>query len=125
MTVTFRVNPPERDEDGYLHDYEKTWICFTITVKKAPDAHAAADTLEFIEWHINEVAEIPCALLGCVKRVNGVHTDILTFDRDKDMTKHAQADEIRAVLDDAKAAYFKKTATAMSPFFLAATRKTA
>ncbi len=125
MTLRFRLNPLERDEYGNIHDYEKTWICFTVTVKKAPDARDAADAFEFVEWYLNEKSDIPCALLGCAECVNGVHTDIITFDRIRSKSKRVQTDELRAALDEAKAAYFRKMAAAIPPYILAATRKTA
>lgn len=51
MKISYNLAPLERDENGEIHDFEKTWVCFTMTVKKAQDERAAADALEFIEWY--------------------------------------------------------------------------
>lgn len=122
MNIGYRLNPLERDERGEILDFEKTWVCFTITVKKAPSEHAANDALEFLEWYLNYEANISCALLRCVKYENGVCTDILTFDRDKNMSKGAQVKELQNALKTAKTALYKDLSAAIPPFVLAATK---
>lgn len=125
MKISYKCNPLERDEYGHIHDFEKTWVCFTITVKKAEDERAAVGALEFIEWHLYYKADIRCALLRCVQENNGVFSDILTFDRDKSMRKAMQVRAIQNALREAKAALYADTAAAIPPHILAATRKTA
>jgi len=122
MKVRYRLNPPERDERGEIPDFEKTWVCFTISVEKAPGERAANDTLEFLEWYLNYEANISCALLRCVKCENGVYTDILTFDRDKRMRKQAQIRELQYAIKEAKASLYKDLAASIPPRILAATK---
>lgn len=122
MNIRYRLNPPERDERGEIPDFEKTWVCFTVSVKKAADERAANDALEFLEWYLNYKANISCALLHCVKCENGVHTDILTFDRDKRMRKQEQIQQLQYAIKEAKAALYKNLATSIPPRILAATK---
>lgn len=121
MNIRSRLNPPERDEYGEIPDFEKTWVCFTITVKKAPGERAANDALEFLEWYLNYKADISCALLHCVKCENGVYTDILTFDRDKSMKKQAQVRQLQSAIKEARTALYKDLAASIPPRILAAT----
>jgi len=122
MTASFRYNPSERDEYGYIPDYEKTWVCFTMTVKKAPDEQAAIDAMEFVEWYLYYESDMPCALEKYVKCENGVYTDILIFCRDKSMSKGTQVKELQNALKTAKSALYKDLFVAMPPFILAATK---
>ena len=125
MTVRFRRNPIERDDFGNVLDFEKTWVCFTMTVKNAPDERAATDAFDFIEWYLCEQADTPCALLRCAKCENGIYNDALTFERDKSMRKDVQYQVLKDLLREAKAAWYKELASAIPPFILAATRKSA
>lgn len=125
MTISFRRNPLEYDEYGYIPDYEKTWICFTMTIKKAPDEYAVNDAFDFMEWYMNEKAEMPCCLLGCLECAGGIHRDILSFERDKSKKRHVQYLELLHTLKEAKAKFYKEFAASIPPFILAATKKTA
>lgn len=125
MTIGFRRNPLERDEQGEIFDFERTWRCFTMTVKQAPDVRAAGDAFEFVEGYLNYVANAPCAFLGCAKSEKGVHSDILTFERNKGKKKCAQAAELKAAMQQANAACRKAVATAIPPYIRAATRDAA
>jgi hypothetical protein len=53
-----------------------------------------------------------------VECAGGTYTEIITFDRDKEMSKGEQLDIIRDALGEAKAAYFKELAAEVSPLSL-------
>ena len=120
MRITFRYNPPERDEYGEIFTFDKTWLSITMTIKNAPDEQTVDDAFGFIDWFMYDRTETPCEVLGSMKHENGVYSDILTFERTK-RRKDEEVKELIAALRGAKEAYFNEVCK-IPQFIIAATR---
>ena len=120
MRITFRCNPPERNEYGEIFTFDKAWLSITMSIKNAPDEQTVDDAFGFIDWYMYDRTETPCEVLGSMKHENGVYSDILTFERTK-RRKDEEVKELIAALRDAKEAYFNEVCK-IPQFIIAATR---